>query len=284
MVDQPGHHGTGHRTAKGVAAVRAAMIPSGHARRDGIAYREGCKREAAGNAFAHGQNVRLHTCSVHGKEAAGAAEPGLHFIRNEQGTVFLAQLRHRLQIARGSHTHPALALNGFQNDGRDIVSKRLSQCCDVAKGHEMIAGHLRTEACAILGTTGQGQRGQRAPVEGASRCQHAGAAGNFARELDRRIIGFRAAVGEEHPMQTRRQQGLQLLQQPGADWRIGESGIGVLHQLAGLLDDGLHDHRMGMAQTGNAPAGRKVQPGPALFIPDTGAQSALEGHGLFHAH
>ncbi|OPZ71178.1 MAG: hypothetical protein BWY80_01377 [Firmicutes bacterium ADurb.Bin456] len=76
----------------------------------------GTDGETAAQRLGQGQNVRLHPEVLVGQKASGPAQSGLNFIKNQQGSVLLAEHLHALQIVAGGDIDPAFPLNWFQQN------------------------------------------------------------------------------------------------------------------------------------------------------------------------
>ena len=82
---------------------------------------EGRERHAAGDALGGGDEVGHDALVVGGEPVAGAAEPGLHLVGDEQDALLGAPVGDLLHEARRGHDEPALALDRLEDDGRRVV-------------------------------------------------------------------------------------------------------------------------------------------------------------------
>jgi hypothetical protein len=83
----------GHRPGQRVAAVGGAVGTDGHHAGAGLCRQQRADRETAAQRFGGGQHIGRHAVVHIGIQLAGAPDPGLHFIENQQGVVLVAKLR-----------------------------------------------------------------------------------------------------------------------------------------------------------------------------------------------
>ena len=79
------------------------------------------RHEPAGQRLGHGDDVGGDVLVLVGEELAGAAEPALHLVADEQRAVLVQQFRGRGEEAVGRHVH-ALALDGLDDERRDVAA------------------------------------------------------------------------------------------------------------------------------------------------------------------
>ena len=82
----------GHRPGQRVAAVGGAVGTDGHHAGAGLCRQQRADRETAAQRFGGGQHIGRHAVVHIGIQLAGAPDPGLHFIENQQGVVLVAKL------------------------------------------------------------------------------------------------------------------------------------------------------------------------------------------------
>ena len=135
------------------------------------------------------------------EEAAGAADPGLDFVGDEQRAVLPAERGGARQEFVGGHVD-ALALDRLDDEGGDLARRqRLLQRCEIVKRDRRAPRQQRLEAGAEIGIVGQRQRAVGQAVKGMGAIDDAGPAGGAAGELDRGFDAFRAGIGKEHLVQ-----------------------------------------------------------------------------------
>src|ERR1035441_5312345 len=93
------------------------MCAASHAFAGFFGGEKSAEREAAADPLCDGHDVRHHACDFIGKELAEPPYAALHFIENQQESMFVAKFAHGLQMARRNDPNSAFALNGFDEDG-----------------------------------------------------------------------------------------------------------------------------------------------------------------------
>ncbi len=213
-------------------------------------------REAVAHRLGHRDHVGHDAGVLEAEPLAGAAEPGLHLVHDQQQAALVAQRAHALEKRVVRRHHAALALHGLEQhcrhggvDGRlqrgDVVERRVTE----AVGH-------RVERFVLGRLAGGRERGERAPVEAAVGADHAVAAAptELAGQLERCLVGLGAAVAEEHL--TVATGGL-LQQQIDIDGclrgaRVGEQ-VAHVQQRCRLVADRLGDHRVRVPEARSPP-------------------------------
>ena len=82
----------GHRPGQRVTAVGGAVGADGHHAGAGLCRQQRADRETAAQRFGGGQHIGRHAVVHIGIQLAGAPDPGLYFIENQQGVVLVAKL------------------------------------------------------------------------------------------------------------------------------------------------------------------------------------------------
>ena len=122
MLDHVVNRGAGRRTGEGIAPeCRAVNANSG---RHAFPAKNRSHRHTTGNAFGKTHHVRREIKVLAGKELAGAAEPRLDLINDQQCTPFAAKTSCRLKVFLLRGTHTSLALDHFQDHGTSAVIAR----------------------------------------------------------------------------------------------------------------------------------------------------------------
>ena len=139
-------------TGDGVAAVRAAHRAGQALVPQLLAGGDGGQRIARGDALGDGHDVRLDAVVLVAEPLAGAAHAGLDLVDDEAGADLVgdgAQVAHELG---GRHDEAALALDGLDDDGGDVVAVDLGaqHAADVVErvGGRVLAGR-RAERIAV---------------------------------------------------------------------------------------------------------------------------------------
>src|SRR6185312_7354511 len=79
------------------------------------------ERHAGGDAFGHADDVGLNAGVLDGPPLAGAACSRLNFVHDEEDAVLVADATNLLEEVGGSDDIAALALDGFEDDGGDLL-------------------------------------------------------------------------------------------------------------------------------------------------------------------
>ena len=161
----------------------------------------GADRDAAAQALGHGDDVGVGHRS--GEPLAGAADAGLHLVEPEQRAVVAGDLAGGGEVVGGRDDHARLALDRFEDDGRGLVGDGLRERGLVAVRHEGDVAGQRLERRAVRLLRRQRERAHGAAVEGALGGDQVGTAGAPG-ELEGRLVGLGAGVGEEDPCRRRR--------------------------------------------------------------------------------
>ena len=226
----------------------------------------------AGNALCERDDVRLDV-EIHKREhLSGAVEARHDFIADEQDAILVAQGTHAFHIAVRRQDHAVRADDGLHHDGSNIVGALIAQLeieriqillGDLGIIHALgvaVAVHLRVhkvnEAVRTADLSGISSpvarsigSAQRCAVVAAVAGKDLGAAGDHARHLDGVLVGFCAAVGEEHALVGVR---AGSLYQHLGEYALGLGSIRRRHKahLVSLCLDGLDDLRQLVAQIG----------------------------------
>ena len=130
-------------------------------------------RDAVAERLRHRDDVGPHAIGVLEPEPlAGAAEPGLHLVDDQQRLALVAQRAHRREVAVGRGDHAALALDRFEHHRADALVHRGRERVDVAELDLAEPDRQRLEHFLLLRLAGGGERGERAAVERAVRGDH----------------------------------------------------------------------------------------------------------------
>ena len=160
----------------------------------------GADRDAAAEPLGDGDDVGVGHRP--GEPLAGAADAGLHLVEPEQRAVVAGDLAGGGEVRGGRDDHARLALDRFEDHGRGLVGDGLRECGLVAVRHEGDVAGQRLERRAVRLLRRQRERAHGAAVEGALGGDQVGTAGAPG-QLEGRLVGLGAGVGEEHPARRR---------------------------------------------------------------------------------
>ena len=193
--------------------------------------------------------------------------------------MLVAQRTHLLQIFVRRYMYAALTLDRLQQNSADIIIHMCLQRLNITVWHKHVSGAQRTVADMIIIMTGSSQRIKGASVEGFVRrndfiFRRCLAHAVFTRQLHSALIALCAAVGKENAVHAgslgHHTQRLSL--------NLGIIQVGAMHQLACLLADCLHQHRMIVAQAVDSDTGKGIYILIALIVPHTAALAKLHNH------
>ncbi len=183
----------------------------------------------------------------------------------------VAQLTQAAQVAVVGQVDPAFALHRLHQHGGDVaglvVRRGGFHRRQVVVGQVLEAFHQRLEAFLHLAVAGGGQGRQGTAVEAVLHHQNARriAAPVVAvqtRQLDRRLVGFGAGIGEEHLLHTAQRA------QARGQFFLGRYPVqvGSVHQSRGLIRQGAGHRRVGVAQVAHGDAGHGIHKTVAVGI------------------
>ena len=216
-----------------------------------------------------------------GEPGAGAAHPGLYFIKDQQPAVPVAQIPQRFQVTRIRDDDPAFSLYGFKHYRDNPFARvfKLLQGRDIVIGHIPETGQQRVKTGAYLGLAGSAQ-GRHGPAvktalhDNNNRFFDLLVASEFPADLDGGFVGFSAGIAEKHTIHSGNagQPAGQLLLQGNT------VQVGRMDQPARLARQHFSDTGMGMTQAadGNPAQGIEVPFPPAVNQP--GAFTGLKSH------
>src|SRR5450830_351995 len=190
------------------------------------------RHDPAAQGLGQQQAVGLHPFA--GKELAGAPEPGLHFVDDQQCAVAITGRANSLEVIDWRQVDAALALDRLDDNGgigsRVALQLRLDGL-DVAVIDKVETRQWRLETFLVLIRTGGGQRTQGLAVKALMGRQDALATGLHQAGFQRRLDGFSTAVLESHATVLARRQFQQALGQQttgGQARRLDEDRLAAL--------------------------------------------------------
>jgi len=164
----------------------------------------GAQRQAAAEAPGRRHNVGLDAGRHVGIELAGAAVAALHLVRDEQNVLFPRDLGQTLQKRLVESDHAALALDGLEHHGADLVlGDQLPDALEIVGLGVDEARREGLEVLVVVLLPGRGQGRDRAAVEAVHKRDDRIAVlpvvrlAVLPRGLDGALVGLRAGVREE---------------------------------------------------------------------------------------
>src|ERR1039458_8511245 len=267
VVDNGGGDGAGQRAPAEGGAV--------HARMEGAGYLIGAERGAHGNAagqrLGQGGDVWLNAEVLIGAPLSGAAQAGLNFIGDHQGSRRVGQRARLCEKFLRKRTYAALALNGFEEDGADFIREFGAQIGYVVELHKLEAGNDRSEGQAVLFLMGGRDGAKSAAVEALLENQEFGSdlpaflaqdSSVSARQLERGLDGFSARVGKVNAVHAG-ESGNSLGQ---IRHLIIEVVVGGIDQRATLPGDGFFNHLAAVAERVDSDAAEQVEIAIAVLV------------------
>src|SRR5947209_1636085 len=259
--------------------------------------------DAVAETFGGGDDVRLDVPVLDAEPLVASSAPGrLHLVGDEEAAVLARDLNGALEVAGGRDDEAADAEYGFGHEGRNLARRRShNQFFDVFGAGQPAFGVAELEGAAVaVGSArvnnacdlrrqrpprrmarGRKSRG-RAPRIAVAQDDYLVAARGRLGRVDGRVVGLRAAVGEEGFFQLTRRDLIKLLGEVGLRL-VGVERRGVLERLD-LLDDRLGDFRVVVADAHGEHAAEAVEVLVALIVPDVLALAADERERLLVVH
>ena len=229
------------------AAERGRVRAGGQHVAAGVRRENRADRNAAAEALRHGNNIRTDAVLLERKQAARAADAGLHLVDDEQQILLAAERLDLLDERRVKRQNAALALHKLHHDGAGHVIDLAADVVEVVCDRVVKALGKREEIVVETILTGRFQGSYRAAVEGIDERYDFVAAlavlveGVLARQLDRALVGLRARVCKENLAVQ-----VSLFNELLCDLhhRLGGEQVGGVHDLVRLLGDCVYDNRV----------------------------------------
>src|SRR6185312_1649587 len=154
------------RRSQGIAAEGRAMRAGGeHAHQRARADKSRDRQHAAAQRLAEDQPVRADLLVLEDEPGAGAANPGLDLVDDEENVVLVAQRAYAGEPAFRRDDDPAFALDRLDQHGGGLRRDRGFDRGKVAEGHGTEARREGPEAVAVLGFRGETDDRRGAAVE-----------------------------------------------------------------------------------------------------------------------
>ncbi len=215
-----------------------------------------------------------------GQQRAGAAEPGLDLVQDQQHIVFGAERAGARQVAWRRDDHAGLALDRLDQEGRGVGGDGGRQRVRVAVGDDPEAGGERPEFVArgLVGAEADHREGAAVEVAvadddlGLARRHALHLVGPFAGHLQRALDRLGARVHRQHA--ARAGQRAQLLVER-AELVVVEGARGQ-RQPRRLLGQRRQDARVAVALVHRGIGRQAVKVAPAVQVPDPDALAARQ--------
>jgi len=155
----------GSGTNQRAAAKRGAVHPRRDARSNVLLGENGAERKASGERLGDQNNVRLRGKFLIGEEAAGAAEPALNFIGDQESAVLGGKRASTIPEYFADGIDSPFALDCFKKDGAYGVVEFRLEISDVVETHELRTGNKGRERQAVLFRGGDADGAERAAMK-----------------------------------------------------------------------------------------------------------------------
>ena len=191
----------------------------------------GHRHVAAAQRLSHEHEVRLEPPVLEGEPAAGASQPGLNLVDDEQRAVAPAQLLRGPEVTGGRQRDHA-TLDRLDDEGGHVLRPQLLlEPVEIAERNPRATRQQRTETLLEELVAHQGQRAERDPVKAAVAREQPGSARGRACELHRRVHRLGARAREEHRVEPIRQAFRQCLRQHAGQRRV--MNLDAVHEVRG---------------------------------------------------
>ena len=206
-ASQHRHHGGADRRRKWVAAERRAVLAGmQHPQDVAIGHHRGQRHHAAAQCLAEQVHVRHHIPVVAGEGSAGAGQARLDLVGDHQHIAGGAEFAHGRQIVVRWHDHAGLALDRLEQHRDGVLVDRVGHRVGVTERHRTKARRERAEATArrLVRRKADDADGPAVKVVvgdhdiGLARGNALDIGSPFARDLDRALDRFGAAVHRQH--------------------------------------------------------------------------------------
>ena len=245
-------------------------------------------------------DVRRHAELLRGEPRTRAAHARLDLVEHEQSADLRCELADRTDEGRGGRNVAALAEHRLDHDRSDVLRRDLVLEHRVELGEAMRRarfgvvrlgqrarervrirgdvhlGEQRTVAAAVLRLRRrEAGRTHGATVESAAEHDDRLATGRLARQLDRGLNRFGAAVAKEDRIEAARCDRGELFGESDARFVLCDSGRDV-HESLRLVDDRLHHARMRMTHRGDSDAAGQIEQAPSVGRDEPAPLPALD--------
>ena len=228
------------------------------------------ERKASADSFGNGHDVGRNTGVFIGKKFTCPAYTALHFIKDQQQAVLIAQFAQAPQTMRRNRPHTALALNRLNQNSSGFRCDRAVNSLVIRETNLIEAFDLGAEAFEVFGLSTRRNGCQCPAVERTLKrddpitLRVSIGIMIFARHLDRTFKRFGAGIGKKDSVGKRVVN--KPLGQPCAFRDLVK--IGGVPQFGGLILQGFDKMRMRMAKRIHGNTGCKIK----IAIPARGDQ------------
>ena len=271
--------GGGERIA---AKGRAVAAGREHVHHRPVRQERADRQQAAAQRLAQNQPIGPDALVFKRKPAAGAAQPGLHFVQDQQHVLPRAPVA-QLGKKTGRRQHNAgLALNRLDQHGAAVGRGGGAHAGHVAKIKKLEARGKRAKTGAVIGLAGGADDGGGAAMKIAARHQNIGlpvrhtldTVAPAARRLDRGFHRFGTGVHRQGPLKT--SHGAELFKKrPERGAVVGARGDGHARQLALRRS---HQPRVQVAVADGGVGTHHVEVLTAFDIPHPAIQRMVNDH------
>ncbi|OPZ09893.1 MAG: hypothetical protein BWZ08_00086 [candidate division BRC1 bacterium ADurb.BinA292] len=294
---QIGQRGGG---AHGVRRVRAGHLAGTIQAHQLLGAEHGGQRHAAGDPLAAGDQIGDDAQMLEAEQPAGAAEPGLNLIQDQDGAVLVAPAAEGLGVVCGEKRRVA-ALERFANDAADAVRIDAESAQAPLEDGERDVGLAETVGERNLDEPRIGPEpalerrraarklgAHRAPVEVIVEADDdvlvlvADRAAPRHRQLEAAFDRLGPGRQQEDARQRRGQQRLNLFRQLQPDF--GREAIGMVEALIGHPADRIQNRGVAVTGSGHQHAAGKIDPLVAPRVLHERARAAMPDHRRLAAH
>ncbi len=150
------------------AAERGSMLAFADGTRRALGGRDESQRDPACERLGRRGDVRHHDGieQLIREVRSRAPDAALDLVEHQQRVVAIGQIPRRADVFVGQRIDPAFALHDLDHDARGVLADYLFQRADIVAMHKAGAGQHRLKIAAIFLLAGNGERTERAAVEG----------------------------------------------------------------------------------------------------------------------
>lgn len=231
---------------------------------------QGNRQQPAAQGLAQDQAVGAHILVLAVEQFPRTSQPGLDLVDEQQHVMRPADLGAARQVAGRRHDDPALALDGFYQEGRGVGVNGLVQGLGVAERDAPETGRERSESVPVLRDGGEADDGDGATMEVIVANDDLGAVlrhpldpvGPFAGGLERGFHRLGAGVHRQTHVHAGQLAGaLHERREP-----VGMEGARDHGEAGRLPGQGLYQARMRVAVADGGVCTHHVQIAPALHV------------------
>jgi hypothetical protein len=248
-----------------VASEGRPVGAGGHDLGDLLGGRHGADGGASAQGLRHGDYVGHHAEVLDAEPLPGAPDAGLHLVDDHERSLVVALVADGLEELLRCGAHAALALDGLDYDGCDVLPDHALDGLGVPVlvVLERLADQ-GLEGVLVLLLAGGPQRGGRAAVEPVQGGHDLLLAGVAHGELQGALVGLSTAVDEQGAVEAPGGDGSDLLGEARLLLHVVE--VRDVHHLRDLVLDRLHPSGVGVSQGVHGDARDEVEVLVALGV------------------